>query len=91
MRDYYRVDANAKRCPPGLAKKNNGCQPPGQVKQWEIGQRLPRNVIYHDIPSEIASQLGTAPEGYRYVRVASDILLITQSVGNVIDAIIGVD
>lgn len=89
VRDYYSSNANAQRCPPGLAKKNNGCMPPGQAKKWEVGQRLPRDVIYHDVPAEIASQLGVPPEGYRYVRVASDILMITQNVGTVIDAIIG--
>lgn len=29
-------------CPPGLAKKNNGCMPPGQAKKaYGIGERLP--------------------------------------------------
>ncbi len=29
-------------CPPGLAKKNNGCMPPGQAKKlYNIGQRFP--------------------------------------------------
>ena len=28
----------AKGCPPGLAKRNNGCIPPGQ---WRRGDRLP--------------------------------------------------
>jgi len=26
-------------CPPGLAKKNNGCMPPGQAKKLRVGQR----------------------------------------------------
>ncbi|MDO9519248.1 MAG: hypothetical protein Q7L19_03420 [Pseudohongiella sp.] len=91
VREYYREGARSARCPPGLARKNNGCMPPGQAKQWQIGQPLPRNVIYFDLPAQIATQLGVPPEGHRYVRVASDILLITQSVGNVIDAIIGVE
>ena len=91
VRDYYRTESGANRCPPGLAKKNNGCMPPGQAKKWQVGQPLPRDVVYHDIPSEIAGQLGVPPEGHRYVRVASDILLITRGVGNVIDAIIGVE
>lgn len=91
VHEYYRAEPNAKRCPPGLSKKNNGCVPPGQAKKWQIGQPLPRDVIYHEIPPEIATQLGIPPAGHRYVRVASDILLITQSVGNVIDAIIGVE
>ena len=29
-------------CPRGLAKKHNGCMPPGQAKKlYRIGQRLP--------------------------------------------------
>lgn len=29
-------------CPRGLAKKNNGCLPPGHAKaRWAVGQRLP--------------------------------------------------
>ena len=38
---YYRTEYVAGRCPPGLAKKDNGCLPPGQAKkQWEIGRPL---------------------------------------------------
>src|SRR6478609_6031383 len=30
-------------CPPGLAKKHNGCLPPGQAKKlYNVGQRFPR-------------------------------------------------
>jgi Ni/Co efflux regulator RcnB len=40
-------------CPPGLAKKHNGCRPPGQA--WRIGQRAPwsrdRYVDYNRLPS----------------------------------------
>ncbi len=40
-------------CPPGLAKKHNGCLPPGQA--WRIGQRAPWNsdryVDYNNLPS----------------------------------------
>src|ERR1700755_1453967 len=30
---YYRTEYSAGRCPPGLAKKDNGCLPPGQAKK----------------------------------------------------------
>ena len=31
----------AKHCPPGLAKKNNGCNPPGQAKhRYRVGDRI---------------------------------------------------
>jgi hypothetical protein len=30
---YYRSEFSAGRCPPDLAKKGNGCLPPGQAKK----------------------------------------------------------
>ena len=39
--DEYR---GGKRCPPGLAKKHNGCMPPGQAKKWQMGRPLPPEV-----------------------------------------------
>ena len=39
---YYRTEFGAGRCPPGLAKKGNGCLPPGQARKlWVVGQPLP--------------------------------------------------
>ena len=73
--------------PPGLAKKHNGCMPPGQAKKWKKGRPLPREVIYYDVPPALVVQIGTPPPGYRYVRVASDILMIAIGTGIVIDAI----
>lgn len=86
-RTYYGNEFNAGRCPPGLAKKNNGCMPPGQAKKYIVGQRLPRNVIYYQVPQQVIYQLGAPPSGYRYVRVASDILLLAIGTGLVVDAI----
>ena len=74
-------------CPPGLAKKRNGCMPPGQAKKWEVGRRLPPDVIYYQVPQPLVTQIGTPPPGYRYVRVASDILMIAVGSGMVVDAI----
>jgi len=90
IRDYYVGEYQATgHCPPGLAKKNNGCMPPGQAKKWVIGRPLPRDVIFYDLPPAVLVNLGTPPPGYRFVRVASDILLITLGTGMVIDAING--
>ena len=63
-------------CPPGLAKKNNGCMPPGQAKKYAIGQRLPDNVIFDDLPKALRDALGVPPQGKKYVRVDNDVLLI---------------
>lgn len=86
-REYYTKQYSAKRCPPGLAKKNNGCMPPGQAKKWAVGQTLPSDVIYYPVPQTVSVRLGVPPSGYRYVRVANDILLITIGSRTVVDAI----
>jgi len=87
IRDYYQEQYRSGRCPPGLAKKHNGCMPPGQAKKWSIGHRLPREVIFYNVPDALIVQIGRPPAGYRFVRVASDILLIAIGTGMVIDAI----
>ena len=87
IRDYYEERERGGHCPPGLAKKHNGCMPPGQAKKWQRGRPLPREVIYHDLPPRVVIQIGTPPSGYKYVRVAADILLIAVGTGMVVDAI----
>ncbi|MDD5412396.1 MAG: hypothetical protein PHF31_13470 [Methylobacter sp.] len=87
VHDYYFDQFLSGNCPPGLAKKHNGCMPPGQARKWAIGRPLPRDVIYYDLPPEVIMQLGPPLPGYRYVRVANDILLITMGTGMVVDAI----
>lgn len=86
VRDYYGHPPGG-RCPPGLAKKNNGCLPPGQAKKWMIGHPLPRDVIFYDLPNELRIRLSLPPSGYKYVRVAGDILMIAAGSGMVAAAI----
>ena len=85
--EYYAPRFKAGHCPPGLAKKRNGCQPPGQAKKWQMGRPLPGDVIYYPVPSGVSVQLGLPPAGHKYVRVAADILLIAIGTGMVVDAI----
>jgi Ni/Co efflux regulator RcnB len=73
---YYGRPENHGFCPPGLAKRGMGCMPPGQVRRWHMGEPMPRGVVYYDVPRAVVLNLGVPPPGYRYVRVASDILLI---------------
>jgi Ni/Co efflux regulator RcnB len=87
VREYYAEQFRGGRCPPGLAKKHNGCMPPGQAKKWQLGRSLPRDVIFYDVPRPLVMQIGAPPRGYRYVRVATDILLIAIGTGMVVDAI----
>ncbi len=87
VREYYDEQFRSGRCPPGLAKKQNGCMPPGQAKKWQLGRPLPRDVIYYTVPQQLVVQIGPPPSGHRYVRVATDILLIAIGTGMVVDAI----
>ena len=88
VREYYEHQfEGGKRCPPGLAKKHNGCMPPGQARKWHMGRPLPRDVVYYAVPHELEVKIGLPPAGYKYVRVASDILMIAAGTGIVADAI----
>ncbi|MFC5498898.1 DUF1236 domain-containing protein [Caenimonas terrae] len=89
VRGYYGQQyGDGRRCPPGLAKKNNGCMPPGQVR-YAVGQPLPRTVPVYQVPQPVIVQLPVAPPGYRYVRVGNDILLVSPQSQMVVDAISG--
>jgi Ni/Co efflux regulator RcnB len=61
--------------------------PPGQAKKWRVGHPLPHDVIFYDLPPALVVQIGAPPPGYRYVRVAADILMIAVGTGLVIEAI----
>jgi hypothetical protein len=87
VNDYYGKQFKTGNCPPGLAKKNNGCQPPGQAKKWSKGRPLPHDLKYYDLPHDLVIRLPPPPGGHRYVRVASDILMIAVGSSMVIDAI----
>lgn len=87
IHDYYEESEGKGHCPPGLRKKHNGCMPPGQAKKWKKGYPLPREVVYYDLPPRIIVEIGAPPAGHKYVRVASDILLIAVGTGIVVDAI----
>jgi Ni/Co efflux regulator RcnB len=89
VRGYYvKQYGNGRRCPPGLAKKNNGCMPPGQVR-YTVGQPLARTVTVYQLPQPVIVQLPVAPPGYRYVRVGNDILLVSPQSQLVVDVIAG--
>jgi hypothetical protein len=85
--DWYREQYGSGRCPPGLSKKNNGCLPPGQARKWSVGRPLPADVVFYEVPRSLVVKIGLPPAGQRYVRIASDLLLIAIATGMVIDAI----
>ena len=86
---YESAGKGGKGCPPGLAKKNNGCMPPGQAKKWQVGQPLPSTVTFHPVPQQIVVSLPPVPVGHKYVQVAGDILLIAVGSKMVVDGISG--
>ena len=66
----HQLGYGAGGCPPGLAKKNNGCLPPGQAKKlYNIGQRWPGNYghswNYNQIPYDLRNRYGFNDD-YRY-------------------------
>lgn len=87
VREYFVEHERGGRCPPGLAKKHDGCVPPGHARRWALGRPLPRDVVYYELPPQLVVQLTPPPAGYRYVRVASDILMIAAGTGMVAEAI----
>ena len=87
VREYYAKEyGDGRKCPPGLAKKHNGCMPPGQA-QWDVGQRLPSDVPVYAVPQPVLAYLPAAPYGYRYHCIGNDLVLV-QIQGNLIVDII---
>jgi Ni/Co efflux regulator RcnB len=88
VNDYYTEQYRGKKkCPPGLAKKHNGCVPPGHARKWQVGEPLPRDVRYYPLPQPLVQRMGPPPEGHKFVRVAGDVLLIAIGSSMVVDAI----
>lgn len=83
-----RRDNDRGNCPPGLAKKNNGCQPPGQAKRYQIGRPL-GGIGYGPVPDGISIHIGLPPVGYMYGMVDGDLLQLAIGTLLVVDAIDG--
>ncbi len=86
INNYYAGYGARGFCPPGLAKKNNGCLQPGIAKKYVIGQPLPPAIVYQPLPPDLALRL-VAPVGYRYVYLDGSVLLMALSTRMVVDAI----
>lgn len=58
-------------CPPGLARKNAMCMPPGQFKKlYNVGQRFPARYGnlwgYNQIPADLRSRYGFGQDARYY-------------------------
>ncbi len=79
-------------CPPGLAKKNPPCIPPGQAKKYGIGQTIPENEWSEYEEYLLWEKLGLPRpgEGESYYMIGDQLLLLDRKTGqliNVIDAL----
>lgn len=89
-REYYSQHyGHGRNCPPGLARKNNGCLPPGQARKWDVGQPIPRGVTVYSVPQPVLVRLPPPPYGYRYARIGGDIVLVQQQNNIIVDIIQG--
>jgi len=82
---YFVKEHGRGNCPPGLAKKQNGCLPPGQAKKrYVVGHSLSRGIVLAELPVELSVRIGPAPSGYRYGMLDGD--LVKLAVGSMLVA-----
>jgi len=88
VRTYWVETYGRGNCPPGLAKKNRLCMPPGQLKKrYIVGRPLPTSIVYQPLPPVLVTRLGPVPTGYEYVMVDGDVLKLAVGTRLVADAI----
>lgn len=87
VQDYFVRQHREGKCPPGLAKKHNGCLPRGQAMKWQVGQVLPGATNWYELSRALEIQLGQAPTGYRYAAVDENVLLLELGTMLVVDVI----
>ena len=67
--DHDRYGYSGRNCPPGLAKKHNGCMAPGHAKRWNRGDRWRSNYgsyyTYNRIPYDLRQRYDLNSR-YRY-------------------------
>lgn len=90
VRQYFVQQHGRGNCPPGLAKKQNGCLPPGQAKKrYVVGRPLPHGIAVVDLPPELVVRVGAPPDGYRYGFLDGDLVKLAVGTMLVVDAIEG--
>jgi hypothetical protein len=90
VRGWIVEDRGRGHCPPGLAKKHNGCLPPGQAKKrYRVGHRCPEGVVVSSLPPVLEVRLGPPPSGYRYGILDGDIVKFAVGTMLIVDAIDG--
>ncbi len=93
--DRYRSGyrSSYRNCPPGLARKHNGCMPPGQYRKqaWRQGERLPAGyrsyTPYEQIPENYRDRYDLSRDN-RYVYRDGTVYQVDQRT-NVIQQVLG--
>jgi Ni/Co efflux regulator RcnB len=87
---YFADEQRRGHCPPGLAKKHDGCLSPGHAKRhYVIGRPMPAGVVLVPVPAELVVRMGPPPSGCRYAMVDGDVVKLAAGSALVIDAIRG--
>lgn len=78
LREHYRYQHQAqhKRLPPGLAKKNK--LPPGIQKQLVRHAQLPPGLQYQRLPYELERRMSRLPDGYLRILIGGSIVLFNE-------------
>jgi len=88
VREYYVEHHGKEHCPPGLAKKHNGCLPPGQAKKrYVVGRRLDPAIMIEPVPQALDMRIGPPPSGYVYGMVDGDVVKLAVGTLLVVDAV----
>lgn len=77
--------AQPKSCPPGLAKRDNGCLPPGQAKRLAVGEILPEGIAYSLITDLAQYGLPTPNGDWLYYLVDGDILRVADATFTILE------
>ena len=91
---HHATPAGAHGCPPGLAKKHNGCLPPGQARKlFAVGQRIPVGYHYlspYDAIPSVYRERYAIPTGQTYIYRDQTVYVVdptTRLVNRIIDLI----
>jgi hypothetical protein len=88
VRGYFVEKHGRGNCPPGLAKKNRQCLPPGQLKKrYIVGQPVPQEIEIRTVPEDLVVMIGPPPSGYRYGLIDGDVVEVTVTTRVVVDFI----
>ena len=91
----HRTEAAAMRlaqphCPPGLAKKNPPCVPPGQARQAAVGSVIDLGGV-HLVSRPGLYGLGEPPKGQRYAIMNGRLVRVDRDTGRILSIIRIVD